>query len=359
MKGSRIIQIALTGMVFLLSGFVSPTISATEAQVRDPRLSDSQEPGSVIVFPKFIRGFVTPPGDTQQPRTEFELGVVCPSGAVCPEGTKVKIRFHYVCGAQEFFDSQICHERDFEASTTVNGKLVFNSEGAAPGNFITPFPPCNRGYLIAWVINTSDQPIKFDGLIGNAVLRESNTAVSAYNAIPIQADPALANGALIGLTSGGGLAFDGLAGHYQALPGVIYTDVAYDRTVPTIKNTFLTLLTMDVNSNRPNDPTFVDMNFYNASEALLSASQEFICWGEFQLSSQIDGNLTVAGMGSRKGVLVTEPAVKFNAFTGADLGPVTLLGLVETLDGPTGVESEYILGVSNDSRPVPTVFYPN
>jgi len=169
----------------------------------------------------------------------------------------------------------------------------------------------------------------------------------------------LATGARISLVAGGGLAFDGEAGHYTALPGVIYTDVAYDRTAPTIKNTFLTLLTMDVNSNRPNDPTFVDMNFYNASEALLSTSSEFICWAELQLSSQIDGNLTVAGMGSRKGVLVTEPAVKFNAFTGANLGPVTLLGLVETLDGPTGVESEYILGVSNDSRPVPTVFYPN
>ena len=328
------------------------------------RLSDSHEPGSVIVFPKFIRGFVTPPGDAPQPRTEFELGVVCPSNAdgtpgLCPEQQKVKIRFHYVCGAQEGVDSQICHERDFDAQTTVNGKLVFNSEGAAPGNFITPFPPCNRGYLIAWVIDTSDRPIKFDGLIGNAILRESATAVSGYNAIPIQADPALATGALISLVSGGGLAFDGLAGHYQALPGVIYTDVAYDRTTPTIKNTFLTFLTMDVNSNRPNDPTFVDMNFYNASEALLSTSTEFICWGEIQLSSQIDGNLTVAGMGSRKGVLVTEPAVKINAFTGENLGPVTLLGLVETLDGPTGVESEYILGVSNDSRPVPTTFFPN
>ena len=367
MKGRRIIQIALTGVVFLLGAFASPIVSAARVgdDVRDPRLSDSQEPGSVIVFPKFIRGFVTPLGDSPQPRTEFELGVVCPKNAdgtpgLCPEGQRVKIRFHYVCGAQEFVDSQICHEVDFEAKTTVNGKLVFNPEGAAPGNFIAPFPPCSRGYLIAWVISpVNDQPIKFDGLIGNAVLRESATAVSAYNAIPIQADPALATGALISLAAGGGLAFDGLAGHYQALPGVIYTDVAYDRTTPTIKNTFLTLLTLDVNSNRPNNPTFVDMNFYNASEALLSTSQEFICWGEFGLSSQLDGNLTVAGMGSRKGLLLTEPAVKFNAFTGAALGPVTLLGIVETLDGPTGVESEYIVGVSNDSRPVPTVFYPN
>ena len=62
------------------------------------QLSDAHEPGSVIVFPKFVRGFVPVPGDGAQPRTEFEVGVVCPKGLVCPEGQQVKIRFHYVCG---------------------------------------------------------------------------------------------------------------------------------------------------------------------------------------------------------------------------------------------------------------------
>jgi hypothetical protein len=32
-----------------------------------------------------------------------------------------------------------------------------------------------------------DQPIKFDGLIGDAVLRETTGDASAYNAIPIRA----------------------------------------------------------------------------------------------------------------------------------------------------------------------------
>ena len=41
------------------------------AQDRDPRLSDSQEPGSVIVFPKFIAGTVRLPGRPRQPNSRL------------------------------------------------------------------------------------------------------------------------------------------------------------------------------------------------------------------------------------------------------------------------------------------------
>ena len=358
MQRSRSIQITLMGVVALLSAaFAVASGSPAFAQVRDLRLSDSQEPGSVIVFPKFIRGTVAPDG-VSTPRTEFEVGVVCPKGLVCPERQSVKIRFHYVCGTNEsdIAGSFVCKETDFEAVTTVNGKLIFNPEGAPPGNFITPIPQCQRGYLIGWVENTSDQPIKFDGLIGDAVLRESDTAVSAYNAIPIQAHPALATGALITTADDGGLLFDGVAGHYQALTGVIFGDVAYD--APR-RATNLTFLTLDVRSGRPNYPTFVDINFYNAQEALLSTSTEFICWGERQLSNDIDPNLTGALMGSRKGVFIAGPAEKVPIFgINDDAGPATLLGLVETLEGPTLTERQYTYGVFNDSVPVPTRFRP-
>src|SRR5260221_13672096 len=122
MQRSKIIQIALTGVAFLLVGFTN----STTAQVRDPSLADSQQPGSVIVFPKFIRGFVFPDG-VQTPSTEFELGVVCPKGVACAERQAVKIRFHYVCGTNEDpVTSFICPETDFDAVVTVNGKLIFN-----------------------------------------------------------------------------------------------------------------------------------------------------------------------------------------------------------------------------------------
>src|SRR5215510_14366918 len=124
---------ALLALAVLLGVFASSAI----AQVRDPKLNDPSEPGSVIVFPKFIRGQVIVPGEaTPQPRTGFEVGVVCPKGQLCPEGQKVKIRFHYVCGSSEasINSSFVCRETDFELFTTVNGKLVFNTEGVLPGN---------------------------------------------------------------------------------------------------------------------------------------------------------------------------------------------------------------------------------
>jgi hypothetical protein len=229
------------------------------AQDRDPRLSDSQEPGSVIVFPKFIRGTVTlPEGGTAPrteveigvvivfpkfirgtvtlpeggtaPRTEVEIGVVCPPGVVCPEHLPIKIRFHWVCpGDLTFPDKLICPETDFDVTATVGEKIVLVPDGsfAHVSNHTVPAAPCPRGYLIGWVIDTSNRPIKFDGLIGDAVLRQSRTAVSSHGAIPIQADPVLANLAPITTGDNGGLVFDGGPGHYLAATGKVRADVKY------------------------------------------------------------------------------------------------------------------------------------
>jgi hypothetical protein len=360
MKWSKLVQIVLMG-IFLLIGTL---VNSTMAQLRPLTLSDAQQPGSVIVFPKFIRGFV-PVDGVSTPRTEFEIGVVCPPGvppgsAACAPLTRVRIHFHWVCGNDlNPANSYLCRESDFFASTTINGKLVFNTEGINPGNFLVPFtPPCERGYLIGWVVNSSNQPIKFDGLIGDAVLRESGTAVASYNAIPIQAAPALAINALVPLAPGGGLPFNGIS--YQAVSGVIYADVAYEKFTSPFRRTFLTLLTLDVLSSRPNYPTFVDLDFYNAFEVAFSNFTQFVCWQEVQLSD-IDLNLTSATLRSRKGIVITSPAVKVPIGGVADTpGPVTLLGLVEVLEGPiTGDERLYTQGVSNDSIPIPTVFFPN
>jgi hypothetical protein len=100
----------------------------TVAQVRPVTLSDSQEPGSVIVFPKFVQGTINLDGVTT-PMTEIEVGVVCPKGVTCPEHQPVKIRFHWVCGAVEGVNSQICRENNFDITTTVNGKVVFGPDG--------------------------------------------------------------------------------------------------------------------------------------------------------------------------------------------------------------------------------------
>jgi hypothetical protein len=236
-------------------------------------LSDSQEPGSVIVFPKFIRGTVTVDG-VATPQTEIEIGAVCPKGATCPEHQSIKVRFHWVCGSSEASQatSFVCKETDFDVTLSVDEKVVITPDGSFAGitTRTVPLAECPRGYLVGWVINpANDQPIKFDGLIGDAVLRETGTAVSAYGAIPIQADPNLASGAAIttvrdALTGTQNLLFDGGPGRYQAVTGKIRGDVKFVKDVPPAPFTesFLTLLTLDVRSNQPNFPTFVGLDFW-------------------------------------------------------------------------------------------------
>jgi len=367
----------------------------------DPRLSDSQEPGSVIVFPKFIRnGTVTTFGDgAVLPRTEIEIGVVCPPGVTptttqCFEHQTIKLKFHWVCpGSDNINDKYICHETDFNVFVSLNGKLAFSADGI-PINSNSPrvpAAPCANGYLIGWVVDNSDRPIKFDGLIGDAVLRGPNiaaagftsTAVSAYSGITIQAHPDLMTGQLITLGSQGALVFDGGVGHYQAITGNLFGDVKFDNrtaraatSIPTpgnaLSETWLILLTLDVRSNRPNFPTFVDLDFWNESLATVSTSNplweantstgvHFICWGQFRLSD-IDSNLTQVFQGSRKGIFATRNVAK-EAIAGVtdEDGPVTLLGLVQVLEGtiPSAfMERSYIFNTYNDSRRVDTRFHP-
>lgn len=346
-----------------------------------PVLSTSEEPGSVLVFPLQIPGQVTVDGFTA-PVSHFEVGVVCPAGIVCPQDDKIKIHFHWVCPQTSESSSQYCPETDFDAYETVGGKLIFNSAGmpdAAEGdNFTAPVPPCLNtfnhgvGFLIAWVVNTSDRPIAFNGLIGNGVIRPgvvtsgftgATEGLATYSAIPIQADPALAVGAPVTLGTNGSLLFDGQAGDYTLVTGQLSGDVKYDDPTGTPVSgyaappteSWLALLTLDVNSGNPNEPTAVSVDFFNENENYISTRLQFICFGFEELLS-IDPNLTYTGMGTQRGLFVTNQAQ--NVVTGA---PVTLLGVEFTLENPTGPSPSrgYVFGTTNNSVGIPTTYVTN
>jgi len=396
---------------------LAPAVAlAAPAFAGDRQLNDSQEPGSVIVYPKFIRnGTVTVDGITGIHRTEIEIGAVCPHTfndkgkyvpGVCPEHQSVKVRFHWVCPGNQAFESKyICKETSFDVFLTVNGKLAFSADGTPINNNSprVPAPACNNGYLIGWVISpANDQPVKFDGLIGDAVLRGPNlppaapvasTAVSAYKAITIQAadneQPNFTGSNFADAqikTDDGALLFDGREGHYSAVTGTLYGDVIYDKMAALtgagnafsngpLTTTFLTLLTLDVRSNRPNNPTNVPLNFYNESlnsvsatnpnwEFLVDTSWEFICYTQVRLS-QIDSNLTQEFMGSRKGVVVAGPAIR-EPFPIPDDPKdddvrVTLLGLIHTTEGLASnlfQDRSYIYEMYNNSDPIRTRYLP-
>src|SRR5690349_5351055 len=238
-------------------------------------VNDSEEPGSVLVFHKFIRGLAPPFA-----KTEIEISVTCPVGSSCAtSGQTVTLKAHWVCPGSVGAMPTPCNEVDFHLSTTVNGSIKFDPENfeTTTNTNTVPQPPCPRGYLLVWVVDDADNPIKFDGLIGDAVLRDSNGTggvdlfdLRAYNALPIQADPALNTGDFTDFdmwgNHTGNLQFDGSGSHYQAVTGTIFGTVKYDSLVPSTERSFLTLLTLDVQSSRFNNPTFVDLNFYNEKE---------------------------------------------------------------------------------------------
>jgi len=389
---------------------------ATQAYAALPAgLADTTQPGSVIVFPKFINaGQVTVDGNTVS-RTEIEIGAVCPPLAAfarnavgCVEHAPVKVRFHWVCPGAEGFDSNICRETDFDVVLSINGKLAFSADGIPinTNSPTVPAPKCARGYLLGWVIRASDDaPIKFDALIGNGVIRGPNvassgtsTAVSAYSAVTIQANDADPLNAQLGAAnSSSPLIFTAAnaPGTYKTITGVQVGDVRFDKTVaglPTpnvLSQTALTFLTLDVRSNQPNNPVFADLDFWNESNAgvsstnpnferLMSSFTTFVCWEQVGLTqastvslgngqtapvAAIDPNLNQGFMGTRKGIVLAGPATKIadgNAPSDSE-GPVTLIGLVDTIEGTVadGFQNrKYNFNMSSDGFPVNTTFIP-
>jgi hypothetical protein len=338
------------------------------------------------VFPKFVTGIVTVEGVTT-PKTEIEIGAVCPNGLVCPEHQQIKVRFHWVCpGSDDITFKYICNSTDFDVFLTVDGKAVFNPElitlaGDLPQptvrqpGFNADGTPCTRGYLIGYVTNTGDQPIKYDGLIGDAVMRVDPAAVQAYRAVAIQAAPNFNPtvpgdiGPRISLNVDGSLPFTGIVNQYLTVTGQISGDVKYDNPgPPTTIGTSLSLLTLDVAQNLSNLPTNVHLDFWSEDEVIESTAVHFICYGQFNLSTKIDPNLTAAGMGpnGRKGVFQSGQAIKTPVGGVGDPtspfgGNVTLLGLVHTVEGPTGGDTmsrSYILNTFNNGVPVRTEFLP-
>ena len=290
-------------------------------------------------------------------RSEFEIGITCPRGpeggpGLCAEGTEVKLRAHWVCpGSQDPVNKYICEETNFDLRSTVTGTIVINPANVGHFTQRVPLPSCQAGYLIVWVINTSDQPIKADALLGDAILRETDDAASAYNGIPIQANAEAVTGTVLP-----GLLF-APGGPYQAVTGQVQGTVRYDQLdASPYSVTALTLLTLDVRSNRPNYPTRVDLDFYSEDEVLLSTAHEFICWSTILLSD-LNPNLTATGL-SPKGLVVSGQAEKFPIGGILDtFGPVTLLGIVETATW-NGSCRTYSYSLYNNSVAVPTVFVP-
>jgi hypothetical protein len=112
------------------------------AQTRDPTLNDPQQPGSAIVFSKFIKGTVMLPEGGMAPASALKVGVMCPNGATCSSDQEVKIRFHWVCGTTEanLAGSFVCRETDFDVTATVFEKIVLTPMASSLGCRLSSYP---------------------------------------------------------------------------------------------------------------------------------------------------------------------------------------------------------------------------
>src|SRR5262249_45007412 len=104
-------------------GFDDMTIATADQLVTPPpTVSHGGEPGSVLVFSKFVRGTVqvgtsnpVPPSNKRvpilEPRSAFEISVTCPKDIRCAEGQQVKLLARWVCpGSSDLSQKFICEE---------------------------------------------------------------------------------------------------------------------------------------------------------------------------------------------------------------------------------------------------------
>jgi hypothetical protein len=347
-------------------------MAAAAPPVAHAGLNDAQEPGSVLIFPYFRRGTVQSVESNTHPKTEIEISVTCPRGSTCVEGGQntgeaVRLRARWVCPGDA--TTQVCPKVGFDLQTTVNGTLFFHPDGDVNGAELdgavdVPPAPCARGFLIVWVIDESGRPIKYDGLIGNAVIRETTRPAAAYTAVGIQAGLLLPVRAPTDRHFGPGgfngkLDFNGI--EYMPVTGKIFGTVRYtrpgDTTTAAIDETRLILLTLDVLAGEPNPSTSVNFDFFKADETLVTADVSFVCWTRVRLAGGlgeegIDPALIPAVMG-RKGLVESTSAVQAGR-------AVTLMGLVETVEfaATPDIARAWVYPLNTGGRPVPTTFAP-
>ena len=301
-------------------------------------------PGTAIVFPKFKTGFVAP----GLAASTFEIGVVCPEGLLTPSGCSlpqnigVKLALEWICpGTVQKGAASFCQSVDFELHTTLFGKLQFDANGnvtVAPDpadvgpNRITN-PSCPEGYLIAYVVDTLGRPIKFDGLVGEVVLRERPNTASALAGVTFQAQD---------------MELDAdLKPRFLRAPTRIAGDVRYERSAAPTVITSIILLDLNIRRNNDNPNIRMPIGLYRADESRVSTALHWTCWRQVRLTALDGGPFNQTRMGEKGVIASLAPASIASACSGIGCAPdgeqVGVLAFVQTIERNGASEYAYPL----------------
>jgi hypothetical protein len=333
----RTVVAALAAVVLTLSlaGIASAQIAAA---------APVAAPGTAIVFPKFRTGFVAP----GLAASTFEIGVVCPednltpAGCTLPQGTRIKLALEWICpGTVQKGAASFCQSVDFELHTTLFGKLQFDANGnvtVAPdpadvGSNLITNPSCPEGYLIAYVVDGLGRAIKFDGLVGEVVLRERPNSASALAGVTFQADN-------LALDPDGRVLF-------RNTPTRIAGDVRYERSAAPTVITSIILLDLNVRRNNDNPNIRMPIGLYRADESRVSTALHWTCWRQVRLTALDGGPFNQARMGEKGVIASLAPATIASACSGigcgADGDQVGVLAFVQTIERNGASEYSYPL----------------
>ncbi len=325
MNQGRLIIWATTAMVVLSLTFVSLSAARTG---EDIPVFHEMNPGSFLVFPLF----------DVRPGYATQIRITNTSSS-----TSARVQLNFVCPGTR--DDNYCDALDRHIAITPYGTYVAN---VADFN-----PPCQEGYIVAFVENGNYEAIAFDHLIGSYHIAHEGSREAA-SAISIQS--VKEEGENLGADDE--LQFGATSGpdpDYKSLPTHLFTDF---QAVHNGAGSELILLTLDTIAGGYNPITSFDIRFWNEREVPFSTSWEFVCWTRVPLE-RIDYNFFADNLGTNYGAIALWPEPKCPIAGGCPpLIPFdpTILGAIDEFGSSARARTKRNL--FHDKVPKSTVFYP-
>ncbi|MFN0007306.1 MAG: hypothetical protein ACKVXR_05310 [Planctomycetota bacterium] len=242
------------------SNFLLPGLTAISFLGFSPSaLADGREPGSLLIFPEFDNRTANV---TMFTVTNTNTDFVHNPATNLPNGT-VKVHFIYVGRVDASGATIPCLENNFETTLTPGDTFTFLTR--------THNPNQSQGFMFAYAKHpTTNVPITFDYLIGNALFLNGTVAID-YSTNPVSLEGRTGAGNPTDVDSDGNRDLNGQ--EYEAMPD----QIMIPRFLASTGVLRSELVMLGLSGGALFDTTF-DFSIYNDSEEKFSAQRVVRCW---------------------------------------------------------------------------------